>query len=64
MLRSCEVILIERPGCRPNDLDPAPEQAKSGLIDVMVENDSEAVAATQHLLPFFQQKAHDWDAPD
>ena len=50
--------------CGPKDIGPASEQAKTGLIDILVENDREAVAATQHLLSFFQGKAQDWDAPD
>ncbi len=48
----------------PKDIGPAPEQAQNGLIDVLVNDDAEAVAATQRLLSFFQGRVKNWQAPD
>ena len=48
----------------PKDIGPATEQAQTGLIDVLVKDDAEAVEATKHLLSFFQGRVSDWQAPD
>lgn len=48
----------------PKDIGPAPEQAQNGLIDILVNDDAEAVKATQHLLSFFQGRVDHWQAPD
>lgn len=50
--------------CGPKDIGPAQEQAQTGLIDVLVNNDAEAVAAAKHLLSFFQGRVTNWQAPD
>ena len=50
--------------CGPKDIGPASVQAKIGLIDLLVEDDIEAVAATKKLLSYFQGRTQDWQAPD
>ena len=50
--------------CGPKDIGPASMQAKVGLIDLVVEDDAEAVAATKKLLSYFQGRTQDWQAPD
>lgn len=50
--------------CGPKDIGPAAMQAKIGLIDLLVEDDAEAVTATKKLLAYFQGRTRDWQAPD
>ena len=50
--------------CGPKDIGPASMQAKVGLIDLLVEDDAEAVTATKKLLAYFQGHTQDWQAPD
>ena len=35
-----------------------------GVIDILVEDEAEAVAAARHYLSFFQGRTHEWNAPD
>jgi acetyl-CoA carboxylase carboxyltransferase component len=49
---------------RPEEIGPADVQHASGVIDVLVDNEAEAVAAAKHYLSFFQGGLADWDAPD
>ncbi|MGX4676207.1 carboxyl transferase domain-containing protein [SAR92 clade bacterium H246] len=46
------------------DIGPAKEQAKTGLIDVLVKDDREAVKVARQLLSYFQGVNSDWQAPD
>ena len=39
-------------------------QHASGVIDVLVEDEAQAVAAARHYLSFFQGRAAQWTAPD
>jgi acetyl-CoA carboxylase carboxyltransferase component len=48
----------------PEDIGPAPMHAKSGVVDVLVENEAEAVAATKKLLSYFQGTSDEWEARD
>jgi len=48
----------------PKDIGPAQEQAQTGLIDVLVKDDSEAVATAKQLVSFFQGTTTGWQAPD
>ena len=48
----------------PKEIGPAKEQAQSGLIDVLVKDDIEAVKVAKQLLSFFQGPIKNWQAPD
>lgn len=48
----------------PEDIGPAGVQHASGVIDVLVQDEREAVAAARHYLSFFQGRAREWSAPD
>ena len=48
----------------PEDIGPAGVQHASGVIDVLVQDEREAVAAARHYLSFFQGRARQWSAPD
>ena len=49
---------------RPEDVGPSDVQAANGVIDVLVENEAEAVAATKHYLGFFQGRLPTWENAD
>lgn len=49
---------------RPEDVGPAPVQYANGVIDVLVENEAEGVAAAKRYLSFFQGRTHGWTAPN
>ncbi|ARU03547.1 carbamoyl-phosphate synthase large subunit [Comamonas serinivorans] len=49
---------------KPEDVGPAPVQYANGVIDVLVENETEGVAVAKHYLSFFQGKVRDWSAPN
>ena len=49
---------------RPEEIGPAPVQHANGVIDVLVEDEHQAVAAARHYLSFFQGRARQWSAPD
>jgi methylmalonyl-CoA carboxyltransferase 12S subunit len=48
----------------PDEVGPSDVQARNGVIDVLVADEAEAVAATKKLLGYFQGQAADFDAPD
>lgn len=48
----------------PDEVGPADMQTANGVIDVLVEDEAEAVAVTRRLLAFFQGDATPGDAPD
>lgn len=48
----------------PKEIGPAKEQVQTGLIDVLVKNDSEAVKVAKQLLSYFQGTTTGWEAPD
>ncbi|MBR0857724.1 carboxyl transferase domain-containing protein [Bradyrhizobium liaoningense] len=49
---------------RPEDIGPVEVQAPNGVIDVLVENEAEGVAAAKRYLSYFQGRVHDWSAAD
>lgn len=49
---------------RPEDIGPAPVQHANGVIDLLVDDEAQAVAAARHYLSFFQGRVKDWIAPD
>ena len=49
---------------RPEQVGPSSVQHANGVIDVLVEDEAEAVAAARHYLSFFQGRTADWTAPD
>ncbi|WP_011300016.1 acetyl-CoA carboxylase family protein [Cupriavidus necator] len=49
---------------RPEEVGPAPVQFANGVIDVLVENEAEAVQVAKHYLSMFQGRVEHWSAPD
>ncbi len=48
----------------PKTIGPADVQTKNGVIDVLVENEKEAVAAAKKYLAFFQGNLANWESED
>ena len=48
----------------PEQIGPSDVQHGNGVIDVLVEDEAQAVAAARHYLSFFQGRTQDWLAPD
>lgn len=48
----------------PEDIGAADIQAANGVIDVLVDDEAEAVAAAKQYLGYFQGNQSDWSAPD
>ncbi|WP_394756126.1 carboxyl transferase domain-containing protein, partial [Rhodoferax sp.] len=49
---------------KPEQIGPSGVQHGNGVIDILVANEIEAVAAARHYLSFFQGRVSDWQAPD
>ncbi|OGB27235.1 MAG: biotin carboxylase [Burkholderiales bacterium RIFCSPLOWO2_02_FULL_66_35] len=49
---------------RPEDIGPSDVQYANGVIDLLVDDEAQAVAAARHYLSFFQGRVKDWIAPD
>jgi acetyl-CoA carboxylase carboxyltransferase component len=49
---------------RPEDIGPSAVQHGNGVIDVLVEDEAQAVVVTRQYLGFFNGAAADWTAPD
>jgi len=49
---------------KPEQIGPASEQHANGVIDILVDDEAQAVAAARHYLSFFQGRASQWQAPD
>lgn len=49
---------------RPEEIGPSGIQHANGVIDVLVEDEAQAVAAARHYLSFFQGRTTEWTAPD
>ena len=49
---------------RPEDVGPASVQYANGVIDVLVDNEAEAVRTARHYLSLFQGPVAQWQAPD
>ncbi len=48
----------------PEQIGPSSVQHGNGVIDVLVDDEAQAVAAARHYLSFFQGALKDWSAPD
>lgn len=48
----------------PKEIGPADVQAKNGVIDILVEDEAEAVQVAQKYLSYFQGKVDKWEALD
>jgi acetyl-CoA carboxylase carboxyltransferase component len=48
----------------PDEVGPIEMQAPNGVVDVVVADETEAVAAARKLLAYFQGPADGWEAPD
>ena len=49
---------------KPEQIGPSRVQHANGVIDLLVENEAEAVQAARQYLSFFQGRVPDWSAPD
>lgn len=49
---------------RPEDIGPSEVQHANGVIDVLVDDEAQAVSAARHCLSFFQGRLANWTAPD
>ncbi len=49
---------------RPEDIGPSAVQHANGVIDLLVDDEPQAVATARHYLSFFQGRLPDWIAPD
>jgi acetyl/propionyl-CoA carboxylase alpha subunit/acetyl-CoA carboxylase carboxyltransferase component len=49
---------------KPEDVGPVSFQAPNGVIDVVVDDEVEAVEAAKRYLSYFQGPLEDWSAPD
>src|SRR3954447_13883869 len=49
---------------RPEDVGPGEMQAPNGVLDLVVEDEEAAVAATKRLLGYFRGRAEEWSAAD
>jgi acetyl/propionyl-CoA carboxylase alpha subunit len=49
---------------KPEEVGPSDVQSLNGVIDVLVENEVEAVAAAKKYLSYFQGPVRTWSAPD
>ena len=49
---------------KPEQIGPASVQSRNGVIDVLVENDAEAVAVAKKYLSYFQGKLDQWSCHD
>ncbi|WP_322788369.1 carboxyl transferase domain-containing protein [Hydrogenophaga taeniospiralis] len=49
---------------RPEDIGPSAVQHVNGVIDLLVDDEPQAVATARHYLSFFQGRLPDWIAPN
>jgi len=49
---------------RPEQVGPIDIQTRNGVVDIAVENESEAVSITKKYLSYYQGPVDDWDAAD
>src|SRR3954447_7910086 len=48
----------------PDDVGPAEMQSRNGVLDLVVSDEAEAVAAAKRLLSYFQGSVAEWTEPD
>jgi acetyl-CoA carboxylase carboxyltransferase component len=49
---------------KPEQIGPSPVQHANGVIDILVDDEAQAVAAAKHYLGFFTGASAPWQAPD
>ncbi|MEO3782728.1 carboxyl transferase domain-containing protein [Actinocorallia sp. B10E7] len=49
---------------RPEEIGPIDVQSKNGVVDVVAEDEAEAVAVARRYLSYFSGAAEDWTSPD
>jgi acetyl-CoA carboxylase carboxyltransferase component len=49
---------------RPEQVGPIDIQTRNGVVDIAVENESEAVSAAKRYLAYYQGSVDEWDAAD
>ena len=49
---------------KPEDIGPSGVQHANGVIDILADDEAQAVAAARHYLSFFQGRVKDWTLPD
>lgn len=49
---------------KPEDIGPSSVQHANGVIDILADDETKAVAAARHYLSFFQGRVKDWITPD
>ncbi|OJV52648.1 MAG: carbamoyl-phosphate synthase large subunit [Burkholderiales bacterium 68-10] len=49
---------------RPEEIGPSPVQHGNGVIDLLVDDEAQAVVAARHYLGYFQGRVKDWVTPD
>ncbi|HMA08965.1 MAG TPA: carboxyl transferase domain-containing protein, partial [Ramlibacter sp.] len=49
---------------KPEEIGPSEVQWRNGVIDILVNDEVEAVKAARHYLSFFQGRGDRWDCPD
>ncbi|MEE2777424.1 MAG: carboxyl transferase domain-containing protein [Acidobacteriota bacterium] len=49
---------------RPEEVGPMDVQVPSGVVDIAVEDEAEAVAVAKQYLSYFQGRVAQWDCPD
>ena len=49
---------------KPEEVGPASVQHASGVVDILVDDEAQAVAAARHYLSFFQGRTSQWTAPN
>jgi acetyl-CoA carboxylase carboxyltransferase component len=49
---------------KPEHIGPSSVQHANGVIDLLVDDEAQAVAAARHYLSFFQGTSNPWTAPD
>jgi acetyl/propionyl-CoA carboxylase alpha subunit/acetyl-CoA carboxylase carboxyltransferase component len=48
----------------PSEIGPIDVQSRNGVIDIVVEDEAQAVAAAKHYLSYFQGRQKDWRCAD
>ncbi|WP_431274308.1 carboxyl transferase domain-containing protein [Variovorax ureilyticus] len=48
----------------PEQIGPSSVQSRNGVIDILVKDEAEAVAAAKQYLSYFQGEANDWECAD
>ncbi|MEG3001516.1 MAG: carboxyl transferase domain-containing protein [Comamonas sp.] len=49
---------------KPEEIGPVSVQHPNGVIDILVDDEAQAVAAARHYLSFFQGRTQAWSEPD